>query len=75
MVGLAVINGLVGTLLDPKYVGSAVKLSASGTFVDDRLGLMWGPMGMLLGVPIMVAVKLVLAQSEEFKAAAKLMDA
>ena len=76
VVGLAVINGLVGTLLDPKYVGSAVKLSPLVVLLSMIVwGLMWGPMGMLLGVPIMVAVKLVLAQSEEFKAAAKLMDA
>ncbi|MGB0647031.1 MAG: AI-2E family transporter [Bradymonadia bacterium] len=74
--GLAVINGLVGTLLDPKYVGNAVKLSPLVVLLSMIVwGLMWGPMGMLLGVPIMVAVKLVLAQSEEFKAVAKLMDA
>ena len=76
VVGLTLINGLIGTLLDPKYVGHAVKLSPLVVLLSMIVwGLMWGPMGMLLGVPIMVAVKLVLAQSEEFRALSKLMNA
>jgi AI-2 transport protein TqsA len=76
VVGLTMINGLVGTLLDPKYVGHAVKLSPLVVLLSMIVwGLVWGPMGMLLGVPIMVAVKLVLAQSDEFRALSKLMNA
>ena len=76
VVSLMLVNGLIGTFLDPKYVGEALKVSPLVVLLSMIVwGLMWGPMGMLLGVPIMVAVKLVLAESPEFRSIAELMSA
>lgn len=73
---LTVVNGVIGTLLDPKYVGNTLKLSPLVVLLSMIVwGLMWGPVGMLLGVPIMVAIKLVLAESDEFRSFAELMSA
>ena len=57
---LIAINGVIGSFLDPKFVGSAVKLSALVVFLSMALWfLIWGPFGAILAVPIMVSVKVI----------------
>lgn len=57
---LIAINGVIGSFLDPKFVGSAVKLSALVVFLSMALWfLIWGPIGAILAVPIMVSVKVI----------------
>jgi predicted PurR-regulated permease PerM len=58
--GLMAINGFIGAYLDPRYVGHAVKVSPLVVFVSMLAwGLIWGPVGMILAVPIMVSLKVV----------------
>lgn len=62
-IGLMAINGFIGAYLDPRYVGHAVKVSPLVVFVSMLTwGLLWGPVGMILAVPIMVSVKVVCAR-------------
>jgi len=61
--GLMAINGFIGAYLDPRYVGHAVKVSPLVVFISMLAwGLVWGPVGMILAVPIMVSVKVVCAR-------------
>ncbi len=61
--GLMAINGFIGAYLDPRYVGNAVKVSPLVVFISMLAwGLLWGPVGMILAVPIMVSVKVVCAR-------------
>ncbi len=60
--GLGVVNAVIGSFVEPKFVGQAVKLSALVVVLSMMIwGVIWGPAGMILGVPIMVGVKLVCA--------------
>lgn len=73
--GLLLINGLIGSFIDPRYVGHAVKLSPLVVFLSMLTwGLLWGPVGMLLAVPIMVSIKLVMNQVPSLAPVAKLMQ-
>ncbi len=58
--GLLLIHGIIGSLLDPRFVGQTVKLSPLVVFLSMLIwGLLWGPVGMLLAVPMMVSVKVI----------------
>lgn len=60
VIGLVAINGVIGSVLDPRYVGQRVKISPLVVLLSMLLwGTLWGPIGMILAVPIMVSVKLV----------------
>ena len=62
-VGLLSINGIIGSVLDPRFVGQAVKLSPLVVLVSMLVwAAVWGPVGMILAVPIMVSVKVVCAR-------------
>lgn len=62
-VGLLAINGIIGTVLDPRFVGQAVRLSPLVVLLSMLVwGILWGPVGMILAVPIMVSFKLVCAR-------------
>lgn len=59
-VGLIAINGVIGSVLDPRYVGGRVRISPLMVLLSMLLwGFIWGPVGAILAVPIMVSVKLV----------------
>lgn len=73
-VGLIAINGVIGSVLDPRYVGHTVKLSPLVVLLSMLLwGTLWGPLGMILAVPIMVSVKLVCARIPSLEPVATLM--
>jgi AI-2 transport protein TqsA len=72
--GLLAINGIIGSVLDPRYVGHTVKLSPLVVLLSMLLwGTLWGPLGMILAVPIMVSVKLVCARIPALEPVATLM--
>ncbi|MGC6416452.1 MAG: AI-2E family transporter [Bradymonadia bacterium] len=59
-IGLLTLNGVIGAVLDPRYVGSAVRVSPLVVFLSVLIwGVVWGPIGMILAVPIMVCLKVV----------------
>lgn len=73
-VGLLGINAIIGSVIDPRYVGHAVKLSPLVVFVSMLVwGLLWGPVGMILAVPLMVSVKLVFQRIPALEPVAMLM--
>lgn len=74
VVGLMAINGVIGAWLDPRYVGHAVKVSPLVVFLSMLLwGAVWGPVGMILAVPIMVSVKVICARIPALEPIATLM--
>jgi AI-2 transport protein TqsA len=64
--GLAVINVLIGYLLEPRVLGRAVGLSPLVVIVSIVFwGWLLGPSGALLSVPLTMGVKIVLAHTED----------
>ena len=55
-IGLMAIQTVIGSFMDPRLVGASLKLSPF-VIVMSMLtwGLLWGPFGMILSVPIMVS--------------------
>ena len=75
VVGLLLVNGFIGSVIDPRYVGQAVKLSPLVVFLSMLVwGVLWGPVGMILAVPIMVSVKVILSRIPSGAAYATLME-
>jgi AI-2 transport protein TqsA len=62
-VGLLLIQTLIGSYLDPKFMGHSLNISPLVVFGSMVFwGWMWGPVGMLLAVPIAVTLKIILYQ-------------
>lgn len=75
LVGLTVINAVIGSYLEPRFVGRSVQLSPLVVFLSMVVWLLlWGPMGMLLAVPIMVSVKIICSHIEGLRPVAALME-
>jgi len=74
IIGLVAINGVIGAWLDPRYVGHAVKVSPLVVFLSMLIwGALWGPVGMILAVPIMVSIKVICARIPALEPIATLM--
>ncbi|MCA9545973.1 MAG: AI-2E family transporter [Myxococcales bacterium] len=74
VVGLLVINGAIGSVLDPRYVGHRVKLSPLVVFLSMLIWFqLWGPVGAILAVPIMVSIKVICARVPALEPVATLM--
>ena len=75
-VGLLAVNGIIGSWLDPRYVGHSLQLSPLVVFLSMLVwALLWGPVGMLLSVPIMVSIKVICSHVEGLEPVAELMKA
>ncbi len=75
VIGLGTINGVIGSVLDPRFVGQAVKLSPLVVFLSMLVwGTLWGPIGMILAVPLMVSFKLVCARVPALEPVAALLQ-
>lgn len=69
-----IINGLEGFLLTPWLTGRASRMNAVVVFVGILFwGWLWGAWGLLLGMPIMMAVKAVCDHVDEFKPVGEIM--
>ena len=63
-IGLGLVNGFIGSVIDPRYVGQKVKLSPLVVLLSMLFwGVLWGPIGMILAVPIMVSVKVIFSHT------------
>jgi len=72
--GLILINAVIGSVLDPRYVGQKVQLSPLVVMLSMLLwGVVWGPIGMILAVPIMVSIKVVFSHTPGLEPVAILM--
>jgi predicted PurR-regulated permease PerM len=68
------INSLEGYLLMPWLTGRANRMNAVVIFVGVLFwGWLWGAWGLLLGMPIMIAMKSVCDHIEDFKSVGELM--
>ncbi len=72
---LVLVNGFIGSVLDPRFVGNTVRLSPLVVLLSMLIwGLVWGAAGMILAVPIMVAVKVICLRVPGYKPIATLMQ-
>ncbi|MFF2029211.1 AI-2E family transporter [Arthrobacter sp. NPDC058192] len=59
------INGVIQSIIQPKYVGNAVSLSETLTFVSVLFwALLLGPTGAILAVPLTLFIRTILLDSE-----------
>ncbi|MCB1032257.1 MAG: AI-2E family transporter [Acidobacteria bacterium] len=73
--GYVVVNFLFGNLLEPTLMGRRLGLSTLVIFVSLVFwGWVWGPLGMLLSVPLTMVLKILLENTEDFRWLAVLLS-
>lgn len=73
--GYAVVNLLLGNIVEPNLMGRRLRLSPLVVFVSLVLwGWIWGPAGMVLSVPITMAFKIGFENSPNLKWLAQLLE-
>jgi len=66
--GFLIVNIVVGSVIEPKVMGQGIGLSALVVFLSLAFwGWVLGPVGMLLSVPLTMAVKIALSGKESTK--------
>ncbi len=66
LIGYFAINGLVGNVIEPRFMGRGLGLSTLVVFLSLVLwGWVLGPVGMFLSVPLTIMVKIALDSSDE----------
>ena len=75
-VGYLVINISIGSILEPRILGNGLGLSTLVVFVSLLFwGWVFGPVGMVLSVPLTMTIKIALSNSESGKWLSTMMDA
>jgi predicted PurR-regulated permease PerM len=70
------VNATLGSFLEPYLLGRRLGLSTLVVFLSLIFwGWVWGPVGMLLSVPITMIIKIMLENSQDFRWIAVLLDA
>jgi AI-2 transport protein TqsA len=66
--GYLLINNFLGNFLEPMLVGRRFGISTLVVVISVVFwGWLWGPIGMLLAVPLTMVLKVILESSEEFR--------
>lgn len=66
--GYLLINFVMGNVLEPRLMGRRLGLSSLVVFLSLVFwGWVWGPVGMLLSVPLTMLVKILLEQSDDLR--------
>ena len=74
-IGYIVVNTAIGSLLEPHLIGRTLGLSTLVVFLSLVFwGWVWGPLGMLLSVPLTMIVKIFLENSEDLRWVAVMLD-
>jgi predicted PurR-regulated permease PerM len=74
MVIFVIVNMTIGSFLEPRIMGKRMNLSPLVVFVSLLLwGWLWGPVGMLLSVPLTMVTRILLDGNEETRPFAILM--
>ena len=73
--GYFAVNMILGNLVEPQLLGRRLGLSTLVVFLSLIFwGWVWGPVGMLLSVPMTVIVKILLENTEDLRWVAVLLD-
>lgn len=76
LIGYVVVNLVLGSGVEPRLMGKRLGLSTLVVWLSLIFwGWLWGPIGMVLSVPLTMVVKIMLEHSNQFRAVAVLMDA
>jgi predicted PurR-regulated permease PerM len=74
VIGSLVINLGLSNAVEPQLMGRSLGLSPLIVFISVILGgWVWGPMGIVLGVPITMAMKILFENTEDLRWVAVLM--
>jgi predicted PurR-regulated permease PerM len=74
-VGFLVVNTVLGNIVEPTLMGRTVGLSTLVVFMSLVFwGWVWGPVGMLLSVPLTMIIKILLESSDELRWVAIMLD-
>jgi AI-2 transport protein TqsA len=73
--GTVAVHMLIGNLLEPMWMGRKLGLSITVVLVSLLFwGEVWGPVGMLLSVPLTMVIKILLEHSKDHRHLAALLD-
>jgi len=74
LAGYTAINGVIGNVIEPRLMGRKLGLSSLVVWLSLVFwGWVWGPLGMLLSVPLTMLVKLLLERSDDLRWVAVLL--
>lgn len=75
LLGFVIVNVAIGNLTEPHLMGRRLGMSTLVVFLSLIFwGWVWGPVGMLLSVPLTMIVKILLENSEDLKWLAVMLD-
>lgn len=75
-IGYFIINMVMGNVIEPRLMGQRLGLSTLVVFLSLVFwNWVWGPVGMVLSVPLTVIAKIILEHSKEFRGVAILLGA
>ena len=76
MVLFLAVNMIIGNILEPALTGRQLGLSPLVVFVSLLFwGWVWGPVGMILSVPLTMIIKIILENTQDMRWVAAMLDA